>query len=239
MAGIFYELGRRLGWKIGEAYWTGIILIGTGAKAIKAEYVVGRALSRPFTAEVESEPALDNLLAEIGRRLTYHLKNPQWRFTFRMLKSPEINGFALPGGFIFVTRSLVELCNQDPDELAFVLGHEIGHVVKRHAIEQLKANAALSAAIRLLAPRGGLVTQSVTNSGVKLLQQAYSQDKELDADQFSIRLVQRAGFDASAALRFLNRLPTNSGGRSALSRYFSSHPSIEIRTRNLKRALNR
>src|SRR5262245_40521747 len=128
MANLFYKLGRMIGPKLRQANWILRSLTGTEAETIQAEVAVGRDLAGALAQqmEVDQEPAIVEMVNDIGQQLGKCVKDRQRRFAFRVVRSPEINAFALPGGFIFVTRSLLQLCHYDPQETAFVLGHEMG-----------------------------------------------------------------------------------------------------------------
>ena len=158
MANFFYNLGRLVGPKMRKAKWVVSDLTGTEADAIAAEYQVGRDLAQSFLQQLamEPDPAVQTILDDLGGRLTNCLKNRQRRFQFFAARSPELNAFALPGGFIFVMRPLLEFCYWDRDELAFVLAHEMGHVIRRHSIERLMASSIVQAGVGRL-PVGGVL----------------------------------------------------------------------------------
>jgi Zn-dependent protease with chaperone function len=236
MAGFFYKLGQMVGPQLRKADWLYRSLTGTEAEAIRAEFAVGRDLARAVVQQLETdpEPAAAHLLEQVRARLVACLINRQWQFTFRAVRSPEVNAFALPGGFVFVTRPLLEFCRWDPDEAAFVLGHEMAHVVLRHAINRLMASSAVRAA---LSPAGGALRQPIAGLAATLLNQGYSQDQELEADRLAVRLARAAGFDAAAAARLLARLHALSGDLPVLGSYLSSHPPLEVRRGQVHRAL--
>lgn len=235
MAGFFYNLGRLVGPKVRKANWVLRDLTGTEAEALAAEYQVGRDLAQSFLHQLamEPDPAVQTLLDDLGGRLTACLKNRQRRFQFFAVRSPELNAFALPGGFIFVMRPLLEFCYWDRDELAFVLAHEMGHVIRRHAIERLMASSIIQGGIGRL-PVGGVLRAPVLNLAATLLNQGYSQDQELDADGLGVQLVRAAGFDAPAAARLLRRFQTVPREAQQLSSYLSSHPPVELRLSHLR-----
>ena len=238
MAGFFYKLGRMVGPQLRKADWLYRSLTGTEAEAIRAEFAVGRDLARAVVQqlEIDPEPAAGHLLEGVPARLGACLTNRQWQFTFRAVRGAEVNAFALPGGFVFVTRPLLEFCRWDPDEAAFVLGHEMAHVVLRHAINRLMASSAVRAALSRLNPAGGVLRQPIAGLAATLLNQGYSQDQELEADRLAVRLARAAGFDAAAAARLLARLCALSGDPSVPGSYFSSHPPLEVRLGQVNRA---
>jgi predicted Zn-dependent protease len=238
MAGFFYNLGQMIGPKLRKANWVYRSLAGTEAEAWRAEYAVGRDLAAALAGQMQPDPdpAVARWLDEFRDRLAAGLKGSHWRFAFRAVLWPEANAFALPGGFVFVTRELLRLCRGDADETAFLLAHEMAHVVRRHAIDRLMANSVVGAALGRIGA-GGLLRQPLAGLAASLLNQGYSRDQELEADAFGARLAACAGFDPAAALRLLGRLRTLAAEPPALGGYFSSHPAPEERIRRLGQML--
>ncbi len=145
------------------------------------------------------------------------------------------NAVALPGGSIFVSWPLLDLCEGQRDEVAFVLGHEMGHIVKRHTLDRLVKDAALSLLLRHSSGQRA-ASAWLSSVGEQALQRAYSSDNEFEADRFAVTLVRKAGGDALAGERFLERLVQLSSDRSISlsSSYFASHPSFAARLENLR-----
>ena len=146
------------------------------------------------------------------------MKDRRREFHFSLVRASVSNAYALPGGFVFITEPLVDLCAQDPDELAFLLGHEMGHVLCGHAKSQLTARTFLNAVTARLSGAGLMLRQ--------LLNQGYSRELEMEADREGARL-------AAAAARALERLARGAGGNAGLAEYFSSHPPLADRVRKL------
>jgi predicted Zn-dependent protease len=191
-------------------------------------------MAHAILAEVEADPdpAVAKWLDEIGGLLAAQVRPGRRVFVFRSLLVPEPNAFALPGGYVFVTRSLLRLCQSRHDDLAFVLGHEIGHIVKGHVAERLVAGSVLRTAVSVLRlPASALVT--------KLLQSGYAQDQELEADAEAVRLSGRAGFDPMAGVRLMEQLRLKLAGPSELMGYFATHPPWDVRLDNLRRVAGR
>jgi predicted Zn-dependent protease len=111
----------------------------------------------------------------------------------------------------------------------------MAHVLRRHAMDRLMANAVISAAVGRWTRGGGWISQPVTGVVTGLLNQGYSQDQELEADRIGVELARAAGFDTTAAARLLARLQAHAGDTSVLGGYFSSHPPLAVRVEQLNR----
>lgn len=240
MGRFFYNLGRTVGPQVRKANWLFRSLTGTEAESIRAEQAVGRDLAQAFIdqVEIDRDPELTRWVGDLGNQLVVCVRNRQWPFHFYVIQSIEFNAFALPGGFIFLTRGLLELCLWNRDELGFVLGHEMGHVLHRHAIDRVMASSLITATVGRLLPGRGLLRAPVTSLISTLLHQGYSQDQELEADRFGVRLVRAAGLEARAALRLLARLQAQTGDASILGSYFSAHPPLDVRMDHVTRLIS-
>lgn len=236
MSGLFYNLGRKVGPKVRKARWFWQSIAGTEADAIKVEYEVGLDLANEVRRQlkIDKQPQIQKILNETSRRLSACVVNKSRKFNFETVKGTEPNAFALPGGFIFVTGSLMELCQFNQDEVAFILAHEMGHVIRGHAMARIISNTAIATASRA-APVRGVLSGWLKNVGVQYLESAYSQDTESEADKLGVRLVAAAGYDPQACLRLLSRLAKLSRpvGQFDLGSYFSSHPPYDLRIRNI------
>lgn len=240
MSSLFYNLGKMIGPRVRKIKWIWQSITASEAEVIKAEYEVGQDLAREIgnRLELDTKPRAGQMLNKVGRHLAACVANKLRTFSFEVIKGTEPNAFALPGGFIFVTRSLLELCDWNQDEIAFILGHEMGHVIRGHAMDRIIANSAIAVGARAT-PIRGLLASWLGRVGVKFLESAYSQDMELEADTLGARLVAVAGYDPHAPMQLLSRLselnqPTE---QSSLGNYFSSHPAFDIRIYNVDRLL--
>jgi predicted Zn-dependent protease len=240
LSGLFYNLGRKVGPKVRKARWMWQSIAGSEADAIKVEYEVGLDLAREIRQQLghSQEPQTDQMLKEIGNRLAGCVANKSRRFDFETVNGPEPNAFALPGGFIFATQSLVELCQHDKNEIACILGHEMAHIMRGHAMNRIVSNSAISVASRA-APVRGALSGWLRKVGVQFLESAYSRDLESEADRLGVRLVAAAGYEPDACVQLFTRLaelksPPN---EFDLGSYFSSHPPFKVRIENIKHQL--
>lgn len=242
MSGLFYNLGRKVGPKVRKAKWIWQSVAGSEADAIQVEHEVGQDLAREVRRQVgfDQEPQTRQMLNEIGGRLAARVAKKSRTFSFETVKGTEPNAFALPGGFIFVTKSLLELCQWNQDEVAFILAHEMGHVVRGHAMSRIISNSAIATASRA-APIRGLFAGWLRRVGVQFLESAYSQELESEADKLGVRLVAAAGYDPQACVQLLSRLAEVSrpAGQFDLGSYFSSHPPFKARIHNINQVLRR
>ena len=233
----FFEFGRRAGAGLRKGRWIWASLAGSEAEALDAEYRAGCDLARAFDRGVsfDDDRRSNELLARISGRLTDRLIDKQRRWRVVSTRTEEAGAFALPGGFVYVTRSLLELCRFDEDEVACVVGHEMGHVVRGHAMERITSQLLTTAATRAARIPGGLLSQWILGAGVHLFHSAYSQDRELEADEFGARLAAAAGYDPRGAIRVLERLQdVEADSGLPLAEYFSSHPPLEVRIQRLR-----
>jgi len=240
VSGLFYNLGRRVGPHVRKAKWVWQSMTGSEAEAVRAEHQVGQDLARQIRRQLrpDTEQRTAQMVNEVGFRLARCVANKLRRFSFEVVEGAEPNAFALPGGFLFITRSIVELCEWNESEVAFVLGHEMSHVIRGHSMDRIISNSAIALGSRAAAVRGSVLGW-LQKVGVRFLESAYSQELELEADRLGVRLVEAAGYDCQACVRFLSRLAeqSRSSGQSGPGSYFSSHPDFEQRIDNLKRLL--
>lgn len=172
---------------------------------------------------VYADRRLAHYVREIGNNLarSSEMPNIEWRFT--ILNSEKINAFALPGGFVYVTRGLIALAGNEA-ELAGVIAHEIGHVTARHSTQR-KSSGTLtgigSAAADIIL--GAAAGQLANVLGHGIIQQ-YSQSQEFQADELGVRYIARLGYDAGMMASFLGKMRAH----SALQNRIKGRPTNEI-----------
>ena len=236
-----YLFGRLAGKQYQKAKWLWQSFAGNEEDAIRAEQAVGRDMARVVheDAHGQTEPNVQALLNAITEPLTKHVKNRMHRFEVAAVAGNHPTAFALPGGFIFVAPSLVELAEQDRDELAFVIAHEMAHVIKRHAIDRILSQKALSMASRAT-PAARSIAPWIRSVGVQWLEKAYSREQEFEADALGARLMQVAGFDPTGAIRMLERFRAldRSKDPTGLGSYLSTHPPIDDRIQRIREHLD-
>jgi Zn-dependent protease with chaperone function len=242
MPGMFYKLGKLTGPAMRKGQWIWKSVTGDEVEVLDAEHQVGKDLAVAMRAQLglgDSQfPEHEAWIKDMGEALASRVMNKDRKFSFQMFEADEPNAFALPGGFIFVARSLLDLCNWDRDETAFILGHEMGHVVKGHSMDRMMNGAAISAATRVI-PGAGVLSGWLKSVGARYFQTAYSRDHEFEADKFGARLTAAAGLDPNGALRLLERLDRLSGENFPLGQYFSTHPATADRVKRLDQLIKK
>lgn len=152
---------------------------------------------------------LQAYIETLGQKLARvsHRTNLQYRFT--LLDSPEVNAFALPGGYIYITRGILAFLNSEA-EVAAVLAHEIGHVTARHSVRQLTAQTGTEIFLGLLGALSpamrGAAAQNATGLVGNALLAGYGREHELEADRLGAEYLARAGYDPQAMIRVIGAL---------------------------------
>ena len=235
---VFYRIGRLAGRKARKATWVWHSLTGDDDKAIEAEHGVGADMAAVVREKsgVEADPALRAQLDRTVTALAGVVRNRLHRFEVGVVRDEQPTAYALPGGFIFLTASLADLCGRDRDELAFVVAHEMAHVVRRHAVKRVLRQTAYSAA-SILTPGRGVIAPWLHRIGLEWLERAYSREQELEADALAVLLTRAAGFDPEGALRLFERLRAlEPAGGKGMGAYLSTHPPVDDRVAALRPA---
>ena len=165
-------------------------------------------------------------------------ERPNLHFTFGILETPEYNAYALPGGYIYITRPLLEMMETDA-ELAAVLAHESAHITHVHAVKGYERQVALTVAgVFLAVATGDADSYDFVQTIGDIITVGYSKDQEYDADATGLRYIARAGYDPEAMLSLLHKLSDLeyrlTGGRRGYSR---THPATENRLKQVKAKL--
>ena len=211
----------------------------TGARQImlvseSQEIAMGRDYDRQVVASIGLYPdsGLQRYIQQFGLRLAATSERPNLPWTFRVVDDPVVNAFALPGGFIYVTRGILAHLNSEA-ELAGVVGHEIGHVTARHSASQMSKQqlAQLGLAVGAIASPelgryAGLASQAL---GVLFLK--YSRDNESQADELGLRYLRRGQYDPREmphVFEMLTRVSQAQGG-GRVPEWLATHPNPENR----------
>lgn len=180
---------------------------------------------------VYDDPALQSYVSEIGQELARTSHRPNLPWTFTVIDSPAINAFALPGGYIYVTRGILAYLD-DESELAGVLGHEIGHVTARHAAQAYtrQAQASLGLTVLSIFVPGVQPFTQLGSAGLSVLFLKNDRAAELEADRLGVEYESGAGWDPSGVPRFLATLArVDALSEDGVPNWLSTHPAPESR----------
>lgn len=232
--------GRRwLRRNIAIALVSGTIVAGGCASAItpQQEAQIGAQQSADINAQlpIVRDASLNNYINSLGSQISrYGQRGIQYRFY--IVNSNQVNAFAVPGGYVYVNRGLINL-TANASELVGVLGHEISHVELRHSVQQMeqmqKANIGFALASVLLGKASAGVQQAAgtaANVGATAYFAKFSRTDESEADANAIPLMMSAGYDPSGLTTMFQRLlQQQRSSPSAVEGWFSTHPTTQDR----------
>ena len=184
------------------------------------------------------DASLQPYLDQIGKKLAARTERPDLPWTFRLIDDPVINAFAVPGGFIYITRGILAYFNSEA-ELASVVGHEIGHVTARHSAQQMSQQQLLSVGLiagAILVPdQYSDAVLSIGGVGMQFLFLKFSRDDERQADDLGMRYMVRGDYDARempGVYAMLGRV-SSAGGGQRIPEWQSTHPNPENREQRM------
>ena len=234
---LFEAIGYRLGQKAAQVRSAFDLMGGTEEESLRAEIRLGHDMAAALLARTPLVQGDERtrFAAQIGQWLASHVKEKKVPFAVRVMAEREPNALALPGGPIFVSWPLLELCQWQRDQIAFVVGHEMGHIIMRHTLDRIVKDAALSLLLRQWSSRHG-ASAWLSQTGQTLLSRAFSRADELEADVFAEALLKAAGGDPLAGESLLENLARLTAGQSVgiAGTYLATHPSLMDRVANLR-----
>ncbi|MDQ6781111.1 MAG: M48 family metalloprotease [Candidatus Eremiobacteraeota bacterium] len=215
--------------------WYVCACLPASAMTTQQERDWGRGVAHSIMAQQGrlDDPLLQRWVDRVGASLVGHSVRGTLPYTFTVIDSEEVNAFSLPGGYIFVDAGLLNFVHSD-DELAAVLGHEIGHVERRHVVTLTEKARALE----ILLDVAGLFAPGISRFGNiagNLTLYKLARVDELQADQYGLMLMSQAGYDPEAMVSFLSRLEQDAPHPNRpLQRFFETHPAVRDRVAHLK-----
>lgn len=207
------------------------------------EIEIGRQLAAVLLGAKPLHPnmALQRYVNRLGRWIALQSSRPDLPWTFAVLDDAGFNAFAAPGGYVFITKGLVDAL-ADESELAGILAHEIHHVVGKHHLKAIRKTAQSGLLTRALTSQlnnnlaGGLSAQ-LLGLGRDLYSKGLDQSDELEADRTGVVLAARAGFDPYGLVSVLQQLRTASPDNQLFTLTLSTHPAAQVRLDQLEQAM--
>src|SRR5579872_6743560 len=205
------------------------------AVSTATEVQIGQQAARQVEQEnaLVTDPVLNSWVNSIGDNLSQFRARPDIKYKFKVIDTNDINAFSLPGGFVYLNFGLLNFVNSE-DELAGVMGHEMGHVERRHSITLNAKAQVLNILLGLLSIASPFVYR-FGNMIDALSVLKMSRVDELQADQYGLLLMTRAGYDPNAMVSFMDRLGKEYGeSGGALAKYFETHPGSKDRVAHMR-----
>lgn len=210
-----------------------LVLLSATAWAISAEEEIrlGAQAAAQFEQKygVVTDPAMAGRFERIGKTLVSNAQRQDLPWRFRVINVDEFNAAAFPGGFIYATKGLVQ--GLTDEELAFVVGHEIGHADLSHSVKQIES--AQLRRLGLIAIAAGATKGNINQGTATLVQltdavigSQFSQGDESQSDRYGMQLMAQSGYDPAFAISALEKLAAQSGGGTPdfLNTLLGSHP---------------
>jgi predicted Zn-dependent protease len=181
---------------------------------------------------VYPDVSLSEYITGIGMKMARLSHRPNLPYEFKVMDTPVINAFAIPGGYVYITRGILAYLNNEA-ELAGVMGHEIGHITARHSAEQYSKAELAQLGLGL----GSVLSETfqkyagIAQFGVGMLFLKFSRENESQSDELGVQYSTEAGYDATQMANFFRTLDrmSPSGNRDGLAEWFSTHPNPEGR----------
>ena len=205
------------------------------------EWGASQAAYIDSVAPLINDTVITGYVAALTRSMASHTSRANLDWRVKVVNTSVVNAMALPGGFLYVTRSLIEQ-SDSMDELAGVMAHEIGHVVRRHSVKQMqeskKQDVALVMLCTLTSACRGLGGAIAVQVGADAATAQYSQHDESEADSAAVGITTGAGIDPEGLPAFLQRvLEERTEQPTPLETFFASHPTDERRISALRRQI--
>jgi len=206
------------------------------------EIEMGRSIAAGVlgAAPLVKNDAQQKYVNDVGRWLSLHSERPDLPWHFAVIDADTVNAFAAPGGYIFVSRGLVERMHSEA-ELAGVLAHEISHVVHKDHLNDIRKNAQKGLILDLASLKGGGLTgeaaRAVARVGLEGYVRGLSREDELAADRLGVVIAARAGYDPYGLVVVLQTLAAMPASDSALTLFLATHPAPSDRVAALEAAM--
>ncbi|MBW3535073.1 MAG: M48 family metalloprotease [Gemmatimonadetes bacterium] len=209
-------------------------LVGEGQ-----EIQMGRDADQQIVASIGlyEDAALQEYVDRIGQRLAAGAERPNLPWTFRVLDDASVNAFALPGGFVYLTRGILTHLNSEA-EVAGILGHEIAHITAKHSVSQISRAQLTQLGLGLgsiLVPQAAPFAE-LAGAGAQLLFLKFGRDDENQADELGVRYMVQEGYapaELADVMQMLERASRMGGAQGRLPEWLSTHPDPANRVGNI------
>lgn len=215
-------------------------LPGLGGTSQEEEIAIGRQIAGNLlgASALVKDKRLQKYVNNVGRWVASQSERPDLPWHFGVIESNDVNAFAAPGGYIFLTRGLYRLLQNEAD-LAGVLGHEIGHVIRQHHLKILQQSRLVDMGGQLLSKQvgGSDKVQQLIGSGAEVVARSLDKNAEFEADRIAVVLAARAGYDAFALPEVLQQVGHFAKDDGSVALLFKTHPHPDDRLEKLGDAM--
>ncbi len=192
---------------------------------------------------IVDDPQIHRYLNQLGYRIQHQPGNRDIQYTFYLVNTDELNAFAIPGGYVYINRGVVEK-SSNLSELAGVVAHEIGHVEERHSVKLMEQAQATQVGATVASVLLGVEPNSVAGAAINVGAQAYlahhSREDENQADSVAVVLLPRAGIDPGGLVTLFQKLLAQRESQpSTLEQWFSTHPLTEDRINHVRELIQK
>lgn len=225
---------------------TSLAVIGGCSVSTQQEVQMGQQEAQQISTQLPmlQDAQVNTYVNDLGNRIAKRTSRSDLDWHFAVVNTDVVNAFALPGGYVYVNRGILERATS-MDELAGVIGHEIEHVVLRHSVKQMEqqqgANVGLSIACALTTICNSQVAATAINIGGTAVFAKFSRQDEIQADEGGFQNVMRAGINPQGMLSFFQKLlaeEQSQGGSGAAAPWFADHPGTQDRIADIQRLLS-
>jgi len=214
-----------------------IMFVGTD-KEVNIGKSIAESIEKNKEIKLDPDPLMTERVNNIGQKIASVSDRKEVKYSFRVIDKDDVNAFALPGGYVFIFKGLVDKVSKD-DELAAVIAHEIAHVVARHSIKRLQGGVGYNILQILMAVTGaGRSDAGRIDAAFGQLIMSYSREDEALADKLAVKYLKEAGYDPWAVVSLLKKLQA-ADKAEPIRPYTSyrSHPYVADRIRMVKQEI--
>ncbi|HEY4735611.1 MAG TPA: M48 family metallopeptidase [Gemmatimonadaceae bacterium] len=230
--------------KVSLTVATAALLAGCGVST-QQEVQMGQEEAQQVNAQLPMvhDAVIQNYVNQLGQRIARTTSRNDLNWQFQVVNSSVVNAFALPGGFVYVNRGVLERAS-NASEVAGVIGHEIEHVVRRHSVKQMEQAQGANVGVGILCALTGVcqsgVAQAAINVGGTAVFAKFSRTDEVQADEGGFNNVMRAGLNPRGMYTFFQKLlaEEQQSGNGNVAAWFSDHPGTSDRIADIQRMLN-